>query len=60
MGTQALKSHAAGEKHEEITQKISCFFKANPSINVTNTTNKEKSVAEVGSEPLVSNPVSEG
>ena len=26
MGIQALKSHASGKRHKEITQKVSCFI----------------------------------
>ncbi|XP_066910897.1 uncharacterized protein [Clytia hemisphaerica] len=30
MGVQALRSHASGKKHKEITQKVSSFFKTKP------------------------------
>ncbi|XP_066934412.1 uncharacterized protein [Clytia hemisphaerica] len=30
MGVRALRSHASGKKHKEITQKVSSFFKTRP------------------------------
>ena len=42
MGVQALRSHAAGKKHKEITQRVSTFFKTK-SNKVTELSNDQKS-----------------
>ena len=45
MGVQALKSHAAGKKHKDISQKVSCFFKkpTHSSTNIVTQENQETS-----------------
>ena len=32
MGIQALRSHATGKKHLEITHKVLCFFKKSRTV----------------------------